>query len=236
MRICCGPWPVSGRRGRHDNHISVKMRASFATWAPVEEHAKLRRRLALLSQRIEGWGNAKTTMVIGDPLEGVMSSAPGLALASTANPALALLGDALAMLPWNRTASPWESGSVLFRRPDGGIWPYDPAGGAKRPLVVDVFYAPPGSGKSVLANTINIGLCLSRAVMGTNGAKLPLIGKVDIGKSAEGFVKLLQEALGPTPQAGGAICLAAIRRGPRVQHLRSAGRLRISVAVGAGVS
>jgi intracellular multiplication protein IcmB len=180
-----------------ENHISVKMRASFATWAPVEEQAKLRRRLALLSQRIEGWGNAKTTMVVGDPLEGVMSSAPGLALTSTANPSLALLGDALAMLPWNRTASPWESGSVLFRRPDGGIWPYDPAGGAKRPLVVDVFYAPPGSGKSVLANTINIGLCLSRAVMGTNGAKLPLIGKVDIGKSAEGFVKLLQEALGP---------------------------------------
>jgi intracellular multiplication protein IcmB len=181
---------------KNDNHISVKLRASFATWAPIEDVAKLRRRLALLSQRIEGWGNARTTMVIGDPLEGVMSSAPGLALTSTGNPSLALFSDALAMLPWNRTASPWDAGSVLFRRPDGGIWPYDPAGGAKRPLVVDVFYAPPGSGKSVLANTINIGLCLSRAVMGTNGAKLPLIGKVDIGKSAEGFVKLLQEALG----------------------------------------
>ena len=86
---------------------------------------------------------------------------------------------------------------MLFRRPDGGIWPYDPAGGRKRPLVVDIFVAPPGSGKSVLANTINIGLCLSTAVMGTNGAKLPLIGKADIGRSAEGFVRLIQEALGP---------------------------------------
>jgi len=101
------------------------------------------------------------------------------------------------MLPWNRTASPWESGSVLFRRPDGGIWPYDPSGRRKRPLVCDVFVAPPASGKSVLANTINIGLCLSSAVMGNQGAKLPLIGKADIGKSAEGFVQLLQEALGP---------------------------------------
>ena len=180
-----------------ENHISVRVRASFTTWAPVEEAAKLRRRVSTLSQRIEGWGNAKSTTVVGDALEGVMSSAPGLALASTANPALALLGDALAMLPWNRTASPWESGSVLFRRADGGIWPYDPAGGRKRPLVVDIFVAPPGSGKSVLANTINIGLCLSSAVMGTNGAKLPLIGKADIGKSAEGFVRLIQEALGP---------------------------------------
>jgi intracellular multiplication protein IcmB len=180
-----------------ENHISVKMRVSFATWAPLEEPAKLRRRMSLLSQRIEGWGNAKATTVVGDPLEGVMSSAPGLALASTANPALALLGDARTMLPWNRTASPWESGSVLFRRPDGGIWPYDPAGGRKRPLVCDIFVAPPGSGKSVLANTINIGLCLSSAVMGNQGAKLPLIGKADIGKSAEGFVRLIQEALGP---------------------------------------
>jgi intracellular multiplication protein IcmB len=179
------------------NHIAVKLRASFATWAPAEEAAKLRRRASTLSQRIEGWGNTKTTTVIGDPLEGAMSSAPGLALASTANPSLALLGDALAMLPWNRTASPWEQGSVLFRRPDGGIWPYDPAGGRKRPLVVDLFVAPPGSGKSVLANTINIGLCLSPACLGTNGAKLPLIGKADIGRSAEGFVRLVQEALGP---------------------------------------
>jgi intracellular multiplication protein IcmB len=182
---------------QEENHIAVRLRASFATWAPVEEGPRLRRRVSMLSQRIEGWGNAKSTMVIGDPLEGVMSTAPGLSLTSTANPSLALLGDALAMLPWNRTASPWESGSVLFRRPDGGIWPYDPAGGRKRPLVVDIFVAPPGSGKSVLANTINIGLCLSSAVMGTNGAKLPLIGKADIGRSAEGFVRLVQEALGP---------------------------------------
>ena len=180
-----------------DNHIGVRLRASFATWAPVEEPAKLRRRASTLSQRIEGWGNTKATSVIGDPLEGAMSTVPGLALASTANPAIALLGEALLMLPWNGTASPWESGSVLFRRPDGGIWPYDPAGGRKRPLVVDVLVAPPGAGKSVLANTINIGLCLSSAVIGPQGARLPLIGKADVGKSAEGFVRLIQEALGP---------------------------------------
>jgi intracellular multiplication protein IcmB len=180
-----------------ENHIGAKMRVSFATWAPVDEPAKLRRRMSLLSQRIEGWGNAKSTTIVGDPLEGVMGTVPGLSLASTANPSLALLGDALAMLPWNLTASPWESGSVVFRRPDGGIWCYDPAGGRKRPLVCDVIVAPPGSGKSVLANTINVGLCLSSAGIGTQGAKLPLIGKVDIGRSAEGFVQLVQEALGP---------------------------------------
>ena len=180
-----------------DNHISVKLRASFATWAPVGETRKLRRRASTLSQRLEGWGNCKATTVAGDPLEGVMSSVPGLALTSTAAPSLALLSDALAMLPWNRTASPWQQGSVLFRRPDGAIWPYDPSGGSKRPQVLDLFVAPPRSGKSVLANTINLGLCLSSAVLGSQGAKLPLIGKADIGPSAEGFVRLIQEALGP---------------------------------------
>ena len=86
---------------------------------------------------------------------------------------------------------------MLFRRPDGGIWPYDPSGGSKRPQVLDIFVAPPGSGKSVLANTINIGLCLSSAVLGGAKAKLPMIGKLDIGPSAEGFVRLIQEAVGP---------------------------------------
>ena len=180
-----------------NNHISVKLRASFATWAPVEDKRKLRRRASTLSQRLEGWGNCRATSVCGDPLEGAMSSVPGLALNSTGTASLALLGDALSMLPWNRTASPWERGSVLFRRPDGAIWPYDPVGGSMRPLVLDIFVAPPGSGKSVLANTINLGLCLSTAVMGSRGAKLPLIGKADIGPSAQGFVRLVQEALGP---------------------------------------
>ncbi len=182
---------------REENRIAVRLRASFATWAPVDDPARLRRHASCLAQRVEAWGNCKTTTVIGDPLEAAMSSVPGLALASTANPSLAFVDDALAFLPWNRTASPWAQGSVLFRRPDGGIWCYDPAGGRMRPLVVDVFVAPPGAGKSVLANTINIGLCLSAAAIGSNGAKLPLLGKVDVGRSAEGFVRLLQEALGP---------------------------------------
>jgi intracellular multiplication protein IcmB len=179
------------------NHIAVKLRASFATWAPLGETRKLRRRASTLAQRIEGWGNCEIARVAGDPLDGVMSSVPGLALASTGNPALAPIGEALPLLPWSHTISPWERGSVLFRLPNGAIWPYDPSGGSMRPLMIDIFVAPPGSGKSVLANTINIGLCLSAAVLGGAKPKLPLIGKLDIGPSAEGFVRLIQEALGP---------------------------------------
>ena len=180
-----------------NNHASVQLRASFATWAPAGQAHLLRSRKGILTERVQGWGNTAATSVCGDPLEGVLSSVPGLALASTGTPNQALLGEVLSMLPWNRPASPWSHGSVLFRRPDGSMSPYDPSGGSKRPQVLDIFVAPPRSGKSVLANTINLGLCLSSAVLGSKGAKLPLIGKADIGASAEGFVILLQEALGP---------------------------------------
>ena len=217
-----------------NNHISVKLRCSFATWAPLDDVRKLRRRASTLAQRIEGWGNCKATTISGDPLEGTMSSAPGLALASTGTPHLALLGDALLMMPWNRTASPWQAGSVLFRRPDGGIWPTTPRG-QQAPQVLDIFVAPPRSGKSVLANTINLGLCLSSAVLGAKGAKLPLIGKLDIGPSAEGFVRLLQEALGAAAPGRGDFRHHAVRTGLRVQPVRPPALLRLPAAAGEGL-
>ncbi len=184
-------------RMRQDNlDISVKLRASFATWAPLGETGKLRRQAATLRQRVEGWGNCGAASIAGDPLDGVMSSALGLAVASTAPPAAAPLGEALRMMPWGRPASPWDTGAALFRAPDGRMWPYDPAG-SKRTMIVDLFVAPPGYGKSMLANSILLALCLSYASLGPSGAKLPLIGKLDIGPSAEGFVRLLVEALPP---------------------------------------
>ena len=81
-----------------------------------------------LRQRVEGWGNCQAAAMAGDPLDGVMSSALGLAVASTAPAAAAPLGEVLRMLPWGRPASPWATGTALFRTPYGRMWPYDPAG------------------------------------------------------------------------------------------------------------
>ena len=185
-----------GHMRESNTDITVKLRSSFATWAPEGETGRLRRNAATLRQRIEAWGNCQALPMAGDPLEGVMSSAPGLAVASTAPPAAAPLGEVLRMLPWGRPASPWPTGSVLFRTPDGRMWPCD-AAGSSRTMIVDLFVAPAGFGKSVLANTLNLGLCLSSAAQGATGARLPLIGKLDIGPSAKGFVRCLQEALPP---------------------------------------
>ena len=84
-----------------------------------------------------------------------MSTAPGLAIASTAPPAAAPLGEVLRMLP-GPPASAWQTGGVLFR---GRM--EDLAFRSVRDRVAlrcELFVAPPGSGKSVLANTIDLGL------------------------------------------------------------------------------
>ena len=186
-----------GHMHETNQDIMVRLRTSFATWAPEGEVPQLRRRAATLRQRIEGWGNCQAAPMAGDPLDGVMSSALGLAVASTAPSAAAPLGEVLRMMPWGRPASPWPTGSVLFRVPDGRMWPLDPSG-SRRTMVVDLFVAPSGFGKSVLANTILLGLVLSSAAQTAKGALLPLIGKLDIGPSAEGFIRCVQEALPPT--------------------------------------
>ncbi len=174
--------------------VAVKLRTSFATWAPVGQTPRLRRQASTLAQGIETWGNCQAGTISGDPLEGTMSTVPGLALGSTAPAAAAPLADVLRMMPWSRPTSPWSQGSVLFRSPDGRMFPYDPTG-SKRTHTVDLFVGPSRYGKSVLSNTILLGLCLSSAAQTSRGVRFPLIGKLDIGPSAKGLVTMLRDAL-----------------------------------------
>jgi intracellular multiplication protein IcmB len=93
------------------------------------------------------------------------------------------------MLPLFRPASPWKHGAILFRSPDGKPWPYQP-GSRQQTTWIDLFYARPGSGKSVLSNAINLALCLASGL-----TRLPRIAIVDIGPSSSGLISLLKEAL-----------------------------------------
>lgn len=174
--------------------IAVRWRTSFATWAPAGDRSALTRRTATLEQRVRSWGNCSVGSVAGDALDGVMGSALGLGFGTPAPAGFPPVSIALRMLPWCRPALAWANGPVIFRTPDGRIAPYDPSG-AGRQAVFTLFVAPPGAGKSTLANSINLGLCMSRASQGSTGTKLPLIGKLDIGESAKGLVDLLRDEL-----------------------------------------
>jgi len=167
----------------------VKLRVSLSTWAKVGEKSLLRTRAAELARAVEGWGTCEVSEVCGDAFAGTVSSMLGVSTNNVATASVAPLSDVIYMLPFTRPSSPWNSGAVLFRSPDGKPWPYQP-GSSQQPTWIDLMYARPGSGKSVLSNTINLGLCLAPGIQ-----RLPRIAIVDIGPSSSGLISLLQEAL-----------------------------------------
>lgn len=167
----------------------VRLRVSLATWAPDKEYDLIEERLSAISQAFESWGYAQVSNLAGDPLDCVMSSAMGIACASTAPAAAAPLTEVIKLLPWQRPSSPFREGSVLLRTPDGRVWPYQ-TGSNLTTTWFDLIFAQPGAGKSVLMNTLNLGTCLTA---GMN--KLPYLAIIDIGPSSSGLVSLLRDSL-----------------------------------------
>ena len=169
----------------------VKLQVSLATWAPEGNIRLLRTRSAELKKAVEGWGTCEVTEVSGDVFAGYVSSLLGYSATSIATASVAPLTDVVYMLPFARPASTWEYGALLLRSPDGKPWPYQP-GSAKQTTWIDLMYARPGSGKSVLSNAVNLALCLSGGIN-----RLPRIAVIDIGPSSSGLISLLKEALPP---------------------------------------
>ncbi len=169
----------------------VKLQVSFATWAPEGNIRLLRTRTAELAKAIEGWGTCEVSEVSGDVFAGIASSLLGFSANSDASPSVAPLSDVVYMLPFTRPASAWEYGALLFRSPDGKPLPYQP-GSSQQTTWIDLMYARPGSGKSVLSNAVNLGLCLSGGI-----TRLPRIAIIDIGPSSSGLISLMKEALPP---------------------------------------
>ena len=171
------------------DNVIVRLRVVATTWAPEGNLPLLRRRSSELVKAIEGWGSTDVSEVCGDPFAGFVSTMLATTTRSMAVPSVAPLGDVVTMLPITRPASSWQTGALLFRTPDGKPWPYQP-GSSQQTTWIDLVYARPGSGKSVLSNTINLALCLSAGL-----GRLPRIAIIDIGPSSSGLISLLKEAL-----------------------------------------
>jgi intracellular multiplication protein IcmB len=172
----------------------VRLRVTATTWADDGDFATLRRRASELAKAIEGWGSCDLSEICGDPFAGLVSSILGVTSNSAAVPSVAPLSEVVFMLPLVRPASPWDRGALLFRSPDGKPWPYQP-GSAEQTTWIDIVYARPGSGKSVLSNAINLALCLQGGIQ-----RLPRIAVIDIGPSSSGLISLLREAMRPEQQ------------------------------------
>ncbi len=167
----------------------VRMRVSFATWGDKDEYDLVRDRLSTLIQSVESWGYAQVSEVSGDPLDCVMASAMGIHCAGTAPAAIAPMREVMKLLPWQRPSSPFNTGSILLRTPDGKVWPYQ-TGSNLTTTWFDLIFAQPGAGKSVLMNALNLGTVLSPGL-----SKLPYVAVIDIGPSSSGLISLIKEAL-----------------------------------------
>lgn len=167
----------------------VRLRVVATTWAPEGNLPLLRRRSSELAKAMQGWGSMDVSEISGDPFAGFVSTMLASSMTSPAVASVAPLSDVVSMLPITRPASPWKSGALLFRSPDGKPWPFQP-GSTEQTTWIDLVYARPGSGKSVLSNAINLALCLSGGLM-----RLPRIAIIDIGPSSSGLISLLKEAL-----------------------------------------
>jgi len=167
----------------------VKLRVSLSTYAPQNDRKLMETRLGALTQALEAWGYCQVSSIGGDPLEVVMSSALGIACASTAPPVIIPFHETVKLLPWQRASSPFQEGSVIFRTPDGRMWPYQ-SGSSLTSLWFDLIFAQPGAGKSVLMNALNLGTVLSAGT-----AKLPYVAILDIGPSSAGLISLIRDAL-----------------------------------------
>ena len=169
----------------------VRLRVTATTWAPEHDTMLLRARTAELAKAIQGWGSCDTSDSCGDAFAGVVSSMLGVTLDSVATPTVAPLSEVVRMLPITRPCSSWQAGALLFRSPDGRVWPFQP-GSREQTTWIDLVYARPGSGKSVLSSALNLALCLSGGLR-----RLPRVAIIDIGPSSGGLISLLREALPP---------------------------------------
>jgi intracellular multiplication protein IcmB len=171
------------------NQTVVKVRISFCTWGHKTKVTEVEKQLSELCRAVEGWGSAIVSEVTGDPIGGFMSSALGATTNSVATVSAAPLSATTFMMPLSRPSSAWRNGAVLLISPDAKLMPYQP-GSSEQTTWIQLLFAPPGSGKSVLMNVTNLALCLAPGI-----PRLPRIGIVDIGPSSSGLISLIKEAL-----------------------------------------
>lgn len=171
------------------DEVITRLRVALTTWAPEGDLPLIRRRSSELVKAVEGWGATGVSENCGDPFAGFVSTMLATTLNSVALPTVAPLSSVVCMLPITRPASSWQTGALMFRTPDGKPWPFQP-GSTQQTTWIDLVYARPGSGKSVLSNALNLALCLSGGL-----TRLPRIAIIDIGPSSSGLISLLKESL-----------------------------------------
>ena len=178
---------------QRDDETFVQTRIYACTWTePGESPMVLADRRSRLIRALNAWQSPTVTDSCGDPLRLLVETAPGMvAVARTGSPFIAPVRELAQSLPFHSDAPIEKTGQTIFVSLDGKPMPFS-AHSSLQTSWLTLIWAPPGSGKSVLLNAMNLDFAAYY-----RGAELPFIGAMDIGESSRGFIDLLQASLRP---------------------------------------
>lgn len=160
---------------------------ALTTWA--RDQKKLARNLQNASRILQGWGSCDVSSSSGDAMDMFTSALPGLSTSCASRVMMFPASELSGMMPIERPSSVWEKGAVMLASIDGKLMPFQP-GSKEQTTWVSLIFAPPGKGKSVLLNSLELACCIAPGLM-----RLPLMTVIDIGESVSGLISLLQSAL-----------------------------------------
>lgn len=169
----------------------VKSWIISCTWRePYETDEILEHRRSYLTRTLMSWGSGLVTDSTSNPLRTLSETVAGLvSQVRTVKPTFAPVTDMAQLLPFHFSAPIFEKGETIFTTMDGQLAPHE-AFSKDQQFWFTLIFAPPGSGKSVLMNRLNYEFTAYSA-----GKSLPFVCVIDIGVSASGYIKLIQEAL-----------------------------------------
>ncbi len=171
-------------KGHNEGDAQLSVSTTFVTWHRNLD--QLRINAGRLSQAVQGWGICDVATDIAQPAESLITSVPGINPKSCAPSVYGPLSRLVRLLPIDRPASLWSDGTVVMRTESGKLYPFMPAS-PKQDTWCDALLGPPGRGKSVMSQSLNLGSIL---VPGFD--RLPRLVIVDIGHSSSGLIKALQ--------------------------------------------
>lgn len=172
-----------GKEGNQTLGVAI----TVTTWA--KDRKDCVKQLTLMQTRLQGWGGCDVETQCGDGIDLLMSTIPALHDETPAKIMPMTSYSISQMLPFFTPASVWDLGAVLFTAAQGKLMPFQP-GSAEQKTWNYLFFAPPGSGKSAMLNTVEIALCLAPGQM-----RMPRIVVIDVGDSVEGPINLISSSL-----------------------------------------
>lgn len=173
------------RQREMEGETMVRMAVTAVTWSYDANTIDLYKQTVAKSMQI--WGTSDTIPCNSDPVEGFLSTVPGLMPRLPSTPFVAPVEEVIDILPLTRQSHVWDTGSLLYRTEDGKIFPYQP-GSSMQSTWNYIIFAMPGSGKSVLMNAENLAAVLNP------GQDIPYIGIIDVGPSSQGLIQLLKDS------------------------------------------